>query len=144
MVCCVKGGDCTLPCRSLSGIILDIYWDKMEEEEEDEEELPVLYYHTKDQNEYQGDRFKDRTSLFLNQSTGEASLQLREVQPQDQGTYRCSTEGTGGTNSLFINLEVDGMRHFSITQKITDLCFDHSCHLTKKKRCRCQSYEQIN
>ncbi|KAG7232200.1 hypothetical protein INR49_009424 [Caranx melampygus] len=103
---CVEGETCTLPCSFKPGTVHDLHWTHTERDD------PVhSYYNNKDQVEYQVERFKGRTSLPKDLSTGDASLQLRKVQVQDQGRYKCTVK-TKEKNESVINLEVKGMRYF--------------------------------
>ncbi len=56
-------------------------------------------------------RFRGRTSLFKNQLTkGNASLQLKGVDFQDRGRYKCYTSTITGNEESFIDLHVEGMK----------------------------------
>lgn len=69
------------------------------------------YYHGRDQLAYQDQRFKARTSLFLDQiSKGDATLQLSRVEVQDQGRYKCYTSTIAGNHESFININVEGRK----------------------------------
>lgn len=69
------------------------------------------YYHGRDQLAYQDQRFKARTSLFLDQiSKGDAALQLSRVELQDQGRYKCYTSTIAGNHESFININVEGRK----------------------------------
>ncbi|KAI3354908.1 hypothetical protein L3Q82_004706 [Scortum barcoo] len=66
------------------------------------------YYNNRDQLAQQDQRFRGRTSLFKEQiSRGNASLQLTEVEVQDQGRYKCFTSLVIGNKESFINVKVD-------------------------------------
>ncbi|XP_038565685.1 CD276 antigen-like [Micropterus salmoides] len=93
---------CILPCTFRAGSDVVIHWIQVTGD------TPVhSYYHNQDQLAYQGQNFGGRTSLFKDQiSRGNASLQLTDVQVQDQGRYKCYTSTVRGNKELFINLKV--------------------------------------
>uniref|UniRef100_A0A672GDC7 Ig-like domain-containing protein n=1 Tax=Salarias fasciatus TaxID=181472 RepID=A0A672GDC7_SALFA len=104
VISCDLKKSCMLPCRFQAGDEKVIHWIQ---------EKPVKaqthsYYYKKNQLALQSQRFKSRTSLFLDQlSTGNASLQLRGVEAQDEGSYRCYTSTSNGHDQSIVSLHVD-------------------------------------
>ncbi|XP_005752733.1 CD276 antigen-like [Pundamilia nyererei] len=65
------------------------------------------FYNNQDQLKLQSERFRGRTSLFNDQiAAGNASLQLKMVEVQDEGRYKCYTSTDGGNQESFINLKI--------------------------------------
>uniref|UniRef100_A0A4W4EWT4 Ig-like domain-containing protein n=1 Tax=Electrophorus electricus TaxID=8005 RepID=A0A4W4EWT4_ELEEL len=88
MVVVAPGADITLPCifsasehLNLSNIIIN--WQQGNT-------VVHSFYHGGDQLERQGQTYKNRTRVFIDQIlSGNASLSLTSVQPEDQGEYTC-------------------------------------------------------
>ncbi|CAN9506090.1 unnamed protein product [Ophioblennius macclurei] len=103
-ISCDLGETCVLPCSFKYSDEEVIHWIQ----EEPEKAAAHSYYYKKDQLGLQEKRFQGRTSLFLDQlSTGNASLQLRTVEIEDEGKYRCYTSTKAGQEHSFIQLEVN-------------------------------------
>lgn len=98
---------CILPCTfqgNTRGVY--IHWMHLTEVHP----LVHLYYGSKDQLATQEQRFRNRTSLFQDQiSQGNASLQLRGVEVQDEGRYSCYISTADTDADSFINLKVHSM-----------------------------------
>uniref|UniRef100_A0A673CLQ6 Ig-like domain-containing protein n=1 Tax=Sphaeramia orbicularis TaxID=375764 RepID=A0A673CLQ6_9TELE len=103
-VSCVFMKSCILPCTFKGGASAVIHWLQLAAKD-----TPVhSYYHNQDQLAHQRPHFKGRTSLFNDQvSRGNASLQLRKVEVQDEGRYQCFTSTSSGNKESVINLKVD-------------------------------------
>uniref|UniRef100_A0A673CI30 Ig-like domain-containing protein n=1 Tax=Sphaeramia orbicularis TaxID=375764 RepID=A0A673CI30_9TELE len=101
-VSCIFMRPCILPCSFRSGIEV-IHWVK------EPSNIQVYSYYDKSAQLSQQDvHFKGRTSLFGDTvSGGNASLQLREVEVQDEGRYKCYTRIGEDTKDSFISLKVD-------------------------------------
>lgn len=104
---CVFNTSCILPCSFKPGADVVIHWIHV-----NGKEITIhSYYHGRDQLAYQDQRFKARTSLFLDQiSKGDAALQLSRVEVQDQGRYKCYTSTIAGNHESFININVEGRK----------------------------------
>uniref|UniRef100_A0A3B4TVP7 V-set domain-containing T-cell activation inhibitor 1-like n=1 Tax=Seriola dumerili TaxID=41447 RepID=A0A3B4TVP7_SERDU len=101
---CIVTESCVLPCSFQGGNDVVVHWNLMKPRDH----LVHSYYQNQDQLAHQDQRFRGRTSLFKDQiSRGNASLQLTEVQVQDQGRYKCHTSTIRGNMESFINLRVD-------------------------------------
>ncbi|XP_075996774.1 butyrophilin subfamily 1 member A1-like [Genypterus blacodes] len=100
---CVVMETCLLPCSFQPGDEELIHWIQVSAND-----APVhAFYHRGDHFDHQDPRFKGRTSLSHDGiSTGNASLQLRGLQVQDQGRYKCYTSTTWGNQETFITLKV--------------------------------------
>ncbi len=99
---------CILPCSFQGGSDSVIHWIQVTTGNT----VVHSYYNNQDQLAHQIQHFRGRTSLFKDQiSRGNASLQLRAVELQDQGRYKCFTSVISGNKESFINLKVDGMRN---------------------------------
>ncbi|KAI3354911.1 hypothetical protein L3Q82_004709 [Scortum barcoo] len=102
-VFCVFGKSCILPCSFQGGTDVVLHWIT-----EMRNSIIHSYYSNRDQLAQQEQRFRGRTSLFKEQiSRGNASLQLTEVEVQDQGRYKCFTSLVIGNKESFINVKVD-------------------------------------
>uniref|UniRef100_A0A3Q4GLA7 HERV-H LTR-associating protein 2-like n=1 Tax=Neolamprologus brichardi TaxID=32507 RepID=A0A3Q4GLA7_NEOBR len=102
-VSCIFMERCILPCSFHGSSEPVVHWFKTEGK------LPVhSYYGDQDQLGAQNQSFRSRTSLFKDQvSGGNASLQLTEVNVQDEGRYQCYTSTISGNTEMFIILNVD-------------------------------------
>ncbi|KAI3355491.1 hypothetical protein L3Q82_018325, partial [Scortum barcoo] len=104
-VFCVFGKSCILPCSFQGGTDVVLHWIHVERDTH-----VHSYYNNRDQLAHQEQRFRGRTSLFKEQiSRGNASLQLTEVEVQDQGRYKCFTSLVIGNKESFISLKVDAL-----------------------------------
>lgn len=103
-VSCIFMERCILPCSFHGSSEPVVHWFKTEGN------LRVhSYYGDQDQLVIQHQRFRSRTSLFKDQVyRGNASLQLTEVNVQDEGRYQCYTSTISGNTEMFIILNVDG------------------------------------
>ncbi|KAM4718617.1 CD276 antigen-like [Anableps anableps] len=103
-VSCVVMETCVLPCSFQSYSDDVIHWFLMATRE-----IRVhSFYNDQDQLGLQDQNFSGRTSLFLDQiSRGNASLLLRGVKVQDEGTYECSTMAITGHKQIFVSLKVE-------------------------------------
>ncbi|XP_045909022.1 V-set domain-containing T-cell activation inhibitor 1-like [Micropterus dolomieu] len=106
---CVFMQSCILPCTFRASSDVVIHWIQVTGN------TPVhSYYHNQDQLAFQGQNFSGRTSLFKDQiSTGNAALQLTDVQVQDQGRYKCYTSTVTGNMESLINLQVEATTHLT-------------------------------
>ncbi|KAI3354910.1 hypothetical protein L3Q82_004708 [Scortum barcoo] len=103
-VFCVFGKSCILPCSFQGGTDVVLHWVKLDRGN------VHSYYNNRDQLANQEQHLRGRTSLFKEQiSRGNASLQLTEVEVQDQGRYKCFTSLVIGNKESFINLKVDAL-----------------------------------
>ncbi|CAN9506089.1 unnamed protein product [Ophioblennius macclurei] len=103
-ISCDLGETCVLPCSFKSSDEEVIHWTQ----EEPVKVAAHSYYYDKDQLGLQDKRFQGRTSLFLDQlSMRNASLQLRKVEIEDEGNYRCYISTKAGQEQSFIRLEVN-------------------------------------
>uniref|UniRef100_A0A3P8PVD2 Ig-like domain-containing protein n=1 Tax=Astatotilapia calliptera TaxID=8154 RepID=A0A3P8PVD2_ASTCA len=102
-VSCIFMERCILPCSFHGSSEPVVHWFKTEGN------LRVhSYYGDQDQLVIQHQRFRSRTSLSKDQvSRGNASLQLTEVNIQDEGRYQCHTSTISGNTEMFIILNVD-------------------------------------
>ncbi|KAM4718465.1 CD276 antigen-like isoform 1-T1 [Anableps anableps] len=103
-VSCVVMETCVLPCSFQSYSDDVIHWFLMATRE-----IRVhSFYNDQDQLGLQDQNFSGRTSLFLDQiSRGNASLLLRGVKVQDEGTYRCYISTIHGNSQTIVNVGVD-------------------------------------
>ncbi|XP_076744473.1 uncharacterized protein LOC143420356 isoform X1 [Maylandia zebra] len=103
-VSCIFKKSCMLRC-SYSGSDVVIHWTQVSAGD-----LNVhSFYNNQDQLKLQSERFRGRTSLFNDQiAAGNASLQLKKVEFQDEGRYKCYTSTDGGNQESFINLKIKG------------------------------------
>uniref|UniRef100_A0A669C6V8 Ig-like domain-containing protein n=1 Tax=Oreochromis niloticus TaxID=8128 RepID=A0A669C6V8_ORENI len=102
-VSCIFMERCILPCSFHGSSEPVVHWIKTEANH-----YVHSYYAQQDQLATQNQRFKSRTSLFKDQvSRGNASLQLTEVNVQDEGRYQCHTSTISGNKEMVIILNVD-------------------------------------
>ncbi|KAL4624886.1 hypothetical protein GN956_G17688 [Arapaima gigas] len=114
-VTCNFSQDCVLPCSfepSKDGV--NISWHR--------QESPVLSFSpSKSPVEQQGPPYVGRSSLFKEQiSHGNASLQLKQVNTQDRGKYRCRVSSDRGTEDSFVIMRVEAPVQ-SLTLEMTQL-----------------------
>uniref|UniRef100_A0A3Q1J656 Ig-like domain-containing protein n=1 Tax=Anabas testudineus TaxID=64144 RepID=A0A3Q1J656_ANATE len=88
-VSCVYMENCILPCSIQGSSDVVIHWVQTEGN------VPVhAYYDDQDQLAFQALHIRNRTSLFKDQILrGNISLQLTGVKVQDQGRYKCYSDG---------------------------------------------------
>jgi len=103
---CTFGRSCELPCDFQSGSDKILHWQKKNQYEGNVQN--VLSYDNKMELDplYMG-----RASLFqINEPNGDASLRLKPVSIQDEGTYTCFcfTSTTWKMEHMNINLRVIG------------------------------------
>ncbi|KAG8009606.1 HERV-H LTR-associating protein 2 [Nibea albiflora] len=104
---CVLMESCILPCKFHAGDDVVIHWIHVTAGDT----YVHSFYHDEDQLKNQGQRFRNRTSLFKEQiPRGNASLRLTRVETEDQGKYKCLTSIPVETQSRtsFVNLKVEG------------------------------------
>ncbi|XP_060943725.1 programmed cell death 1 ligand 1-like [Limanda limanda] len=114
-VSCVLEESCILPCSFQPGKEPVIHWMQVKPGNTHVHS----YYSSRDQFDFQSERFRGRTSLFKEQiSRGNASITLTGLQLQEQGRYECyTTINPGGGEKSFINLRADApVRHVDIEQ----------------------------
>ncbi|KAI3355486.1 hypothetical protein L3Q82_018322, partial [Scortum barcoo] len=117
---CVFGKSCILPCSFQGGTDSTIDWVKIKGDTDVHTNVHH-YNNNRDQLAHQEQRFRGRTSLFKEQiSRGNASLQLTEVEVQDQGRYECHTSSISSKKESFINVTVDVN---PLVQNIKIFCF---------------------
>uniref|UniRef100_W5M2N1 CD276 antigen-like n=1 Tax=Lepisosteus oculatus TaxID=7918 RepID=W5M2N1_LEPOC len=76
---------------------------------EDNADVLHSFYYGEDQLERQSPRYRNRTSLFASELlSGNASLRLDPVRPQDVGTYLCFVSNLGGTGKAAVHLSFAG------------------------------------
>uniref|UniRef100_A0A3B4FPR5 Ig-like domain-containing protein n=1 Tax=Pundamilia nyererei TaxID=303518 RepID=A0A3B4FPR5_9CICH len=135
-VSCIFMESCMLRC-SYSGSDVVIHWTQVSAGD-----LNVhSFYNNQDQLKLQSERFRGRTSLFNDQiAAGNASLQLKMVEVQDEGRYKCYTSTDGGNQESFINLKIKGKkqniyiysRNFSVLFCFF-VCFFHRLNVCNSK-----------
>uniref|UniRef100_A0A8C5EUR0 Ig-like domain-containing protein n=1 Tax=Gouania willdenowi TaxID=441366 RepID=A0A8C5EUR0_GOUWI len=103
-ITCRYNTSCFLSCPHPQGNVTILHWKK-----ETEGDLTVhSFYYEKDQFEHQDPRFKNRTSLVVDQDTGRKTrLQLKNVKVQDEGKYQCHTDIDNNFTPSDVLLQVD-------------------------------------
>lgn len=97
---CIFMESCILPCSFDPGPDIVIHWMRGNKHVHS-------FYHSANQLSHQDQRFRGRTSLFDSQIlTGNVSLQLKKVELQDRGLYKCYTSTIKGNKEQFVNLNV--------------------------------------
>uniref|UniRef100_A0A3B3DAP8 Ig-like domain-containing protein n=1 Tax=Oryzias melastigma TaxID=30732 RepID=A0A3B3DAP8_ORYME len=113
-VSCQFGQSCMLLCSFPAGDDTVIQWFK----QTPTQTRVHSYYENKNQLGQQDQRFKGRTSLFLEEiSRGNASLKVTGVMVQDEGTYLCHTSTSSDGRETFMNMTVYApLQKINITQ----------------------------
>ncbi|XP_027723980.1 HERV-H LTR-associating protein 2 isoform X2 [Vombatus ursinus] len=92
--------DVILPCSFEKGHGIVIHWQK-------EGKLVHSYYRESDHLEQQEPDYAKRTSLFLNEiNNGNASLELRRLNLQDEGVYTCYAATVAETKHIEVELKL--------------------------------------
>ncbi|KAF6718232.1 HERV-H LTR-associating protein 2 [Oryzias melastigma] len=108
-----------LPCSFPAGDDTVIHWFK----QTPTQTRVHSYYENKNQLGQQDQRFKGRTSLFLEEiSRGNASLKVTGVMVQDEGTYLCYSNSIikkEEDGEISVNMTVYGNSHVIISSTIT-------------------------
>lgn len=111
---CVFQESCILPCTFPRGDDALIHWTT------GNDVRVHSYYANQDQLSSQDPRFRSRTSMFKDEiAKGNAMLQLKQVEVQDEGQYKCYTSTITGNQETFIKLKVEGrVRKYTVTMVI--------------------------
>lgn len=90
-----------LPCSFKFGSDPVIYWRNQESD--------IVHSFYKDADQIVGPRYINRTSLFHNEiKSGNASLSLKRLRPEDEGTYTCYVGTSFGNSWGRIVLKLEG------------------------------------
>ncbi|KAJ8387513.1 hypothetical protein AAFF_G00156140 [Aldrovandia affinis] len=82
----------------LGGLV--VTWQRV-----DDSRVVHSFYYEKDQLDRQSPSYKNRTGLFHSElATGNASLRLVQIQPEDSGHYLCSVSSLQGTDKVDVQL----------------------------------------
>ncbi|XP_036420899.1 uncharacterized protein LOC118804515 isoform X2 [Colossoma macropomum] len=104
------GEDLVLPCSlqpKVSAEGMKVEWIRLELAQYNT--IVHLYEYNKENNKQQIESYRGRTGLFKEElQKGNTSLKLSEVQPSDEGVYKCFIQSFGWDDDVTIYVEVKG------------------------------------
>ncbi|XP_036398940.1 CD276 antigen-like isoform X2 [Megalops cyprinoides] len=128
-VIAARGLPVVLGCRytpnadgNLDGLV--VTWQRV-----DNSQVVHSFYYNQDQLDRQSPGYRNRTALYHSGlGSGNASLRLERVRPQDSGGYQCSVSNLKGTGRATVNLTYAAFYTepaLSITLQSTGICVQY-------------------